>query len=253
MAQALDKPIFVKIDSLTKSYVPGVPVLNGLDLSMERGTFLCILGPSGCGKSTLLRCIAGFEDYSGTIRVDDKVVSAPSPDRIVVFQNYEQLLPWKSVAGNIEYPFKVRGEKDKKLLASISEACLRKVGLIASKDKYPYQLSGGMKQRVAIARALALRPKLILMDEPLASLDAITRNNIQHELAVLHADTGVTVIFITHNIQEALTLGTRLIVMSSYGSIKIDIANPLAKPVSPSSPGYGAAWDMFYDALYNDQ
>ena len=240
------------IRNLSKTYpsqTAAVPVLQDLDLTVREREFICILGPSGCGKSTMLRCIAGFEDYEGTIRCGGRTVTKPSPQRIMVFQDYNQLFPWKTVEKNIQYPLKRRGIRDRAELQRISDEYLKKVGLDGFQKYYPHALSGGMKQRVAIARALALKPEIILMDEPFAALDAITRNSLQREMLRISAQETVTVIFITHNIQEALTLGTRVILMGRGGRIVIDEANPIPKPVKPSSPGYGAMWDKFSQAL----
>ena len=226
-------------------------ILKGLHFSMQEGEFVCILGPSGCGKSTFLRCIGGFESYEGEILVRGQKVDKPGTDRIMVFQNFNQLLPWKSVEGNIQYPLRVQGMKDKSKRKEISDAYLEKVDLKGYAKYYPHQLSGGMKQRVAIARALSLKPEIILMDEPFASLDAMSRNNLQDELLQIHRKEKVSVIFITHNIQEAICLGTRILVMSKHGDIKIDMGNPIAKPVTPASEGYGAMWNLLHDALYD--
>ena len=240
------------IENLTKTFTSpdgNNEVLRDLNLSVEKNEFICILGPSGCGKSTLVRCIAGFEAYSGTIRCGGKVVSKPSTDRIMVFQDYNQLFPWKTVEGNIFYPLQLQGIKDKGELKARAAEVLKKVGLDGYQKYYPHELSGGMKQRAAIAKALALNPEIILMDEPFAALDAITRNKLQPELNRISAETDITVIFITHNIQEAITLGTRLILLGKNGRIVIDRINPLQKPVTPSMEGYGAMWDLFSNAL----
>lgn len=242
----------LEIQNLTKSFSTqggNKEVLNNLNLSVMKNEFLCILGPSGCGKSTLVRCIAGFENFSGTIKCGDKTVTTPSTDRIMVFQDYNQLFPWKTVEANIMYPMKLQGIKDKTKLHTRTDEVLEKVGLAGFQKYYPHELSGGMKQRAAIAKALALNPKLILMDEPFAALDAITRNKLQRELYRISQDTDITVIFITHNIQEAITLGTRLLLMGKNGRIVIDEKNPLPKPVTPSMEGYGALWDQFSYAL----
>nr|MBQ8252889.1 ABC transporter ATP-binding protein [Lachnospiraceae bacterium] len=225
-------------------------ILDGVDFTMYSGEFVCILGPSGCGKSTFLRCIGGFESYEGTILVNGQKVERPGTDRIMVFQEFGQLLPWKSVEKNVQYPLKVRGLRDKAKLQEISDTYLEKVDMLAYKKFYPHQLSGGMKQRTAIARALALSPEIVLMDEPFASLDAMSRNNLQSELYKIHQRENVSVIFITHNIQEAICLGTRILVMSKDGKIKMDIRNPLVKPVTPASPNYGEMWDKLHSALY---
>ena len=238
----------LKIRELTKGYADR-SILEKLDLTVYENEFICILGPSGCGKSTLLRCIAGFEDYTGSILCNGKPVSAPAPQRMMVFQDYNQLFPWKTVEQNIQYPLKVNGLRDKEKLRQISDEYVHKVGLDGYQRYYPHELSGGMKQRVAIAKALAFKPELILMDEPFAALDAITRNSLQQELADISANENVTVIFITHNIQEALTLGTRVLLMNKQGKIVIDEENTIPKPVKPSSPGYGAMWDRFSRGL----
>ena len=178
----MDKNI-LKIRNLVKQYDNSQNViLKGIDLDLNEEDFLCILGPSGCGKSTMIRCIAGFEGYEGTIEVSGEKVTKPGPDRIMVFQDFNQLFPWKTVLGNITYPLKVGGMKNKEERIKRAEKYLDKVNLLQYKDYYPHQLSGGMKQRVAIAKGLALGSKIILMDEPFASLDAMTRNKMQSEL-----------------------------------------------------------------------
>jgi len=242
----------LRVEHLTKAYGSSNGsnvVLNDLSLTVRENEFVCILGPSGCGKSTLLRCVAGFEQYEGSIECDGRVVSKPSTDRIMVFQDYNQLFPWKTVEKNVQYPLRVMGLRDKEALRAKSDEALKKVGLDGYQKYYPHELSGGMKQRAAIAKALALKPKVILMDEPFAALDAITRNRLQAELYRIYSEEKMTVIFITHNIQEALTLGTRLILMGSRGHIAIDEKNPLTKPVTPSTEGYSAVWDRFSKAL----
>ena len=245
----------LEVKNLTKNYHDSPDsrnILSSLELSVDQGEFLCILGPSGCGKTTLIRCIAGFEGYEGEILVEGQKVDKPGIDRIMVFQDFNQLFPWKTVKKNIQYPLKVNGLKDKAELERIAEEHLDLVGLSGKGDLYPHQLSGGMKQRVAIAKGLALNPKIILMDEPFASLDAMTRNKLQVELLRIKEKENATVIFITHNIQEALVLGTRVILMSRNGEIKIDHRNEIPKPVTPASEGYGQMWKMFNDALWEE-
>lgn len=242
----------LKIEKLTKSYnTPSgkVKILDNLDFSVGEHELISILGPSGCGKSTLVRCIAGFEKYEGTITCNGKIVKKPSTERIMVFQDYNQLFPWKTVEKNIQYPLKLKGVKDKDRLNKMTKEVLEKVGLSGFEKYYPHELSGGMKQRVAIAKALALSPEIIMMDEPFAALDAITRNNLQAELYRLHQESNITIIFITHNIQEAITLGTRIIMMGKNGEIIINDENKLQKPVKPSTEGYGAMWDKYSNAL----
>ena len=226
-------------------------VLTDVSLSVKKREFLCILGPSGCGKSTLLRCIAGFEKYNGEILVNGEIKTEPEIDRIMVFQDFNQLFPWKTVEKNIQYPLKVSGIKSKKELKEISDTVLNKVKLEGYAEYYPHQLSGGMKQRVAIAKALALKPEIILMDEPFAALDAITRREIQDELLNIWETENSTFIFVTHNIQEAFILGTRNIVLQKGGRIVIDEENPLEKPISPASEGFGREWQKMMDAIYS--
>ena len=188
----------LKIKNLTKSYTSqngSRNILTDLDLTVYENEFVCILGPSGCGKSTLLRCIAGFEPYDGVIECNGKVIKKPSTERIMVFQDYNQLFPWKTIEKNIRTPLKLKGIKDKAELKRISDEYLKKVGLDGYQKYYPHELSGGMKQRVAIAKALALKPEVILMDEPFAALDAMTRNNLQKELYRISTEEQVTIIF----------------------------------------------------------
>lgn len=246
MAEAL------KITNLSKAFDnqgEKKQILQDLNLVIEEGEFVCVLGPSGCGKSTMLRCIAGFESFTGQVMCKGRVVTRPSTDRIMVFQDYNQLFPWKTVEANVQYPLRISGIRDKDRLREISDEYLAKVNLTGYQKYYPHELSGGMKQRVAIAKALALKPEIILMDEPFAALDAITRNKLQKELYQISTQERLTVVFITHNIQEALTLGTRVILMNSSGKIMIDKINPLEKPVTPSRKGYGELWDLFSQGL----
>ncbi|MDL2205991.1 ABC transporter ATP-binding protein [Eubacteriales bacterium OttesenSCG-928-N13] len=229
------------------------PIIGDLSLVVNDQDFLCILGPSGCGKTTLLRCIASFENYQGEILVDGQVVSKPGSDRIVVFQDFNQLFPWKTVARNVQDPLKRRGIKDKQERERIADTYLEKVGLLDYRDYYPHQLSGGMKQRVAIAKALALHPRIVLMDEPFASLDAMTRKSIQAELLQIKEKEEMTVIFITHNIQEAIMLGNRIMVMGRGGNVLEDMENPLPKPATPACEGFSALWDHFTQLLDQSQ
>ena len=245
----------LEVRGLVKNYHDGPNsrnILDNLDLVVNEGDFLTILGPSGCGKTTLIRCIAGFESYEGKILVDGTEVSSPGIDRMMIFQTFEQLFPWKTVKKNIQYPLKINGITDKDEIDRIAEEHLELVGLAGKGDLYPHQLSGGMKQRVAIAKGLALNPKIILMDEPFAALDAMTRNKLQAELIKIKEKENATVIFITHNIQEALVLGNRVILMSKSGEIKINMDNNIEKPVTPASEGYGEMWKLLNDALWEE-
>lgn len=244
----------LEIKQLSKSYTSGTnqhTILTEMNLSVKEHEFLCILGSSGCGKTTLLRCIAGFEDYTGTINISGHLTTTPSTERIMVFQDFNQLFPWKTVEKNITYALKRSNQFTKQEIRERTTTYLNKVNLSDHKSYYPFQLSGGMKQRVAIAKALALKPQIILMDEPFASLDAISRRNLQNELLTINRAEKMTTIFVTHNIQEALILGTRILVLGKNGQIKVDITNNLQKPVTPASPEYSNYWQTLYDALAN--
>lgn len=248
------KEIVLEIKNLSKRYFSEngkveKEVLSDLNLELEKKEFLSVLGPSGCGKTTLLRCIGGFETFEGEIKVNGRTKTKPGMDCIMVFQDFNQLFPWKTVEKNIQYALKKQGIRDKKQLEDITEEYLKKVNLFGIQKKYPHQLSGGMKQRVAIAKALALKPKIILMDEPFAALDAMTRNRLQAELIQISKNEDCTFVFITHNIQEAIVLGSRIILMSKDGKIKIDEKNKIQKPITPASDGYGSMWKRLNDAL----
>ena len=176
--------------------------VDGVNFKIMPGETIGVVGESGCGKSTLLRCIAGFEKYSGKILVNDIETSVPSPNRIMVFQDYNQLFPWKTVEKNIQFPLKVCGIKDKKQLQKLSNNALKMVHLTSYAKYYPHQLSGGMKQRVAIAKALVQKPEIILMDEPFAALDAITRSSLQKLTKEIYELAGVE-----FNISSPIQLG----------------------------------------------
>ncbi|MFL6637634.1 MAG: ABC transporter ATP-binding protein [Paraburkholderia graminis] len=189
------------------------------------GDRFVLLGPSGCGKSTLLKAVGGFiEPSSGTISLDGQIVRGPGADRIVVFQEFDQLPPWKTVLQNVAFPLRVA----KKLArAEANERALHyldKVGLAAFANAYPHTLSGGMKQRVAIARALAMQPRVLLMDEPFAALDALTRRKMQEELLRLWEEVNFTLLFVTHSIEEALVVGNRILLLSPHpGRVRAEL------------------------------
>lgn len=249
----------LEIQNVSKEYVNAegnvLKVLDDINLTAERGSFVTILGPSGCGKTTLLKLIGGLElPSSGMILADGKPVEKPGIDRSMVFQTFDQLLPWKTVEKNVEYPLKVnRIGKDKEERREIIMEYLSMVGLEKFAKYYPHQISGGMKQRVAIARSLAQNPKIILMDEPFASIDAQGRNTLQEELYKLWKKTGVTIVFITHNIQEAIVLGSKIVVMSkSPSGITIDMENPVEASGEirfPGSKGYDQCWKLLHDSI----
>ncbi len=184
-----------------------------------------LLGPSGCGKSTLLKAIGGFiAPVEGEIRLDGHGVNAPGPDRIVVFQEFDQLPPWKTVRQNVEFPLLASRTLGRREAGERAMHYLDKVGLASFADAYPHQLSGGMKQRVAIARALAMQPRVLLMDEPFAALDALTRRKMQEELLALWDEVRFTLLFVTHSIEEALVVGSRIALLSPHpGRMRAEI------------------------------
>ncbi|WP_350601499.1 ABC transporter ATP-binding protein [Pseudomonas sp. 65/3-MNA-CIBAN-0223] len=184
-----------------------------------------LLGPSGCGKSTLLKAVAGFiEPCEGEIRLQGQTVHAPGPDRIVVFQEFDQLPPWKTVKQNVMFPLLASKTLKRKEAEQRALHYLDKVGLAAFADAYPHTLSGGMKARVAIARALAMQPKILLMDEPFAALDALTRRKMQEELLLLWEEVRFTLLFVTHSIEEALVVGNRILLLSPHpGRVRAEV------------------------------
>ncbi len=184
-----------------------------------------LLGPSGCGKSTLLKAIAGFiEPVSGSISLAGEPVRGPGADRVVVFQEFDQLPPWKTVAENVAFPLRVARKLPRAEARERALHYLDKVGLAAFADAYPHTLSGGMKQRVAIARALAMQPRVLLMDEPFAALDALTRRKMQEELLRLWDDARFTLLFVTHSIEEALVVGNRILLLSPHpGRVRAEV------------------------------
>jgi NitT/TauT family transport system ATP-binding protein len=183
---------------------------------------MIVIGPSGCGKSTLLKAIAGFiSPVRGAISVAGRRTLEPGPDRSVVFQEFDQLLPWRTVLDNVAYPLRVNG-RSRRAASATAREFLELTHLGHAGDRYPHQLSGGMKQRVAIARALALEPTVLLMDEPFGALDAITRQRLQVELNRIVAQTNVTLMFVTHSIEEALVLGDRVVVLGNAPSTVLE-------------------------------
>ena len=189
------------------------------------GDRFVLLGPSGCGKSTLLKAVAGFiEPTAGAIRIDDKPVRGPGTDRIVVFQEFDQLPPWKTVLQNVAFPLRVGKKLSRAEARERALHFLDKVGLAAFADAYPHTLSGGMKQRVAIARALAMQPRVLLMDEPFAALDALTRRRMQEELLRLWDEASFTLLFVTHSIEEALIVGNRILLLTPHpGRVRAEL------------------------------
>ncbi|MEV7521797.1 ABC transporter ATP-binding protein [Streptomyces sp. NPDC091371] len=219
----------VRLEGLSVGYGTA-PVLERTDLEFPAGSFTALLGPSGCGKSTVLNTIAGFVRPSGgRVTAGSVPVRGPGPERGVVFQHYA-LFPWRTARGNVEFALKrlglPRAERRRRALAALAE-----VGLADGAEKYPAELSGGMRQRVALARALAAEPRVLLMDEPFGALDALTRTRMQELLRELWRRTGTTVLFVTHDIDEALALAERVIVLGGApGRVLADHPVPAGPP-----------------------
>ncbi|KQT87378.1 sulfonate ABC transporter ATP-binding protein [Methylobacterium sp. Leaf469] len=194
-----------------------VRATHRIDLDVYEADRFVLLGPSGCGKSTLLKAAAGFiRPVEGEIALDGVPVREPGPDRIVVFQEFDQLPPWKTVAQNVAFPLRATRLLSRREAGERARHYIDKVGLSRFADSYPHQLSGGMKQRVAIARALAMQPKVLMMDEPFAALDALTRRRMQEELLNLWDEARFTLLFVTHSIEEALVVGNRVALLSPH-------------------------------------
>jgi len=212
--------------------------------AVEEATFdvaarerVIVIGQSGSGKSTLLKAVAGFlPPAAGTISVAGRSSLSPGPDRAVVFQEFDQLFPWRTVIGNVAYPLRVNGWRRRDATAR-AQQYVELTGLTRAADRFPHELSGGMKQRVAIARALALEPLILLMDEPFGSLDAITRARLQRELRGILDETDTTLFFVTHSIDEALILGERVVVLHGLPSTVREIVD-VRDVGEPDSPGY---------------
>jgi NitT/TauT family transport system ATP-binding protein len=215
-----------------------VVALRDSNLEVAKGEFVCLLGPSGCGKSTLLNAVAGFSlPTGGSITVNGREIRAPGPDRGMVFQEYA-LFPWMTVAKNIAFAMEVQG-KSRSEIASRVDDLLAVLKLSDFRDRFPKDLSGGMRQRVAIARVLAMDSPIMLMDEPFGALDALTRRNLQDELLRIWQQFGKTVLFVTHSIEEAIYLADRIVVMTYRpGTIKRDQKVSMPRPRDPAAPEF---------------
>ncbi len=243
------------VKSLVKTFSRqgrAVQALDDFNLTVHEGEFVAIVGPSGCGKSTFLHMLGGFEPSNGgTIELDAKPITGPGPDRGMLFQDYA-LYPWRTVYGNIIWPLEVQ-HVPKAERAAIVERFMSLVGLTHFRDHYPAELSGGMKQRVALARVLAFDPKILLMDEPFGALDAQNRELMQEELSRIWDRTRKTVIFVTHDIDEAIYLADRVIVFTARpGRIKQDVKIELPRPRGPDirkSPEYTQYRNLIWDLL----
>jgi len=246
----------IEINEVSHLYVgtDGEPTwaLQNVSLSIDKGRFTCIVGPSGCGKTTLLQLVAGFlAPIHGSVTLNGEAIRKPGPDRSVVFQEYA-LFAWFTARQNVEFGLRVAGmsaaERKKR-----ADDLLAMVGMSRAADRYPHELSGGMRQRVAVARALATHPEVVLMDEPFAAVDALTRANLQEELLRLSRELSLSTIFITHNIDEAVFLADEIVVMSAHpGTIKTVVTIDLPHPRDRGS-GEFAQWFTRINHLLHDE
>lgn len=257
----LQQESFLEIDAVAKIYptkTGGYTVLENVSLNVQKGEFICLIGHSGCGKSTLLNMVSGFSKPThGEVRLKGKPITQPGPDRMVVFQGYA-LLPWLTVFENVYLAVnRVYGEKSTAEKTKIVKEHLAMVGLTEATDKKPPQISGGMKQRVAIARALSIRPEVLILDEPFGALDAITKEELQEELLKIWNDHRCTVLMITHDIDEALFLADRLVMMTNgpaatIGEIMdIPFRRPRDRARIMEMPEYYKLRNHALDFLYN--
>jgi NitT/TauT family transport system ATP-binding protein len=243
------------VDNVTLQYKTPQHLVTAtykVDFSVGESERYVILGPSGCGKSTLLKAVGGFmAPVTGQISVRGKPVSAPGPDRMMVFQEFEQLMPWKTVLQNVIFPMRVTGKFSRAESHARAVAMIDKVKLGKFRDVYPHMLSGGMKMRVALARAMALEPSILLMDEPFAALDALTRREMQEELLGLWEQFRFTVLFVTHSIEEAIIVGSRILVLSPHpGRVRAELDASKFRFDAIDSPEFGALSKRIHGLLF---
>lgn len=245
--------MYIEVNDVSVTYNQNKTQFQALDhvsLSIEKGEFICLLGPSGCGKTTLLNSIAGFEKVTeGSITIDGKVVEKPNIQYVTIFQNYG-LLPWRTVQKNVELGLETQ-KVPKEEREKIAERYIDLVGLGEFKHNHPYQLSGGMQQRVAIARALAVNPDILFMDEPFGALDAITRMKLQEDVRNLSTKEKKTIIFVTHDIEEAIFLADRIVVMTpNPGKIKSVVTIRMGHMRDRTSDEFIEARDKIFEIFH---
>ncbi|MDO8035491.1 ABC transporter ATP-binding protein [Janthinobacterium sp. SUN128] len=232
-----------------------VRATHDVSFDVFRGDRFVLLGPSGCGKSSLLKAVAGFiAPRAGSIAMQGQPIHKPGPDRVVVFQEFDQLPPWKTVLENVMFPLLASKRLDKVAARERARHWIAKVGLAGFEDAHPHTLSGGMKQRVAIARALAMQPEVLLMDEPFAALDALTRRKMQEELSRLWEELRFTLVFVTHSIEEALVVGNRILLLSPHpGRVRAELNSHQFGLHSAGSAEFQAASTRIHGLLFDEE
>src|SRR3569833_143396 len=240
----------VTLQYKTPSYL--ITATYRVDLKVFQGDRYILLGPSGCGKSTLLKAVGGYmTPTEGEMKLKSKLIKHPGPDRMMVFQEFDQLLPWKTVKENVIFPLQCTSKLGAREAEEKAMHYIRKVNLEKFADSYPHMLSGGMKQRVAIARAMAMEPDILLMDEPFAALDALTRRKMQEELLQLWEDTRFTVLFVTHSIEEAIIVGSRILVLSPHpGRVRAELDASSVDFSTIDQPEFGTLSKRIHDLLF---
>lgn len=244
------------VNGVTLRYkTPGVLVTatERVSFSVNTSDRFVLLGPSGCGKSTLLKAVGGYlKPSEGSITIKGRTVTEPGADRMMVFQEFDQLLPWRTVLENVTFPLQMARGLGRKEAEQKARHYIEKVGLTRAIGSYPHTLSGGMKQRVAIARGMAMEPDILLMDEPFAALDALTRRTCQDELLRLWDETRFTVMFVTHSIAEAIRIGNRILLLSPHpGRVKAEVSN--VDKVSATDGTAGQLEKRIHELLFADE
>ncbi len=248
----------LKVDNVPLQYKTPQHLVTAtykVDFTVQESERYVILGPSGCGKSTLLKAVGGFmAPVTGDISIRGKPVTAPGPDRMMVFQEFEQLMPWKTVLQNVVFPMRATGKFSRAEARERAIAMIDRVKLGQFRDVYPHMLSGGMKMRVALARAMALEPQVLLMDEPFAALDALTRREMQQELLGLWDQFRFTVLFVTHSIEEAIIVGSRILVLSPHpGRVRAELDASRFRFDEADSVEFAALSKRIHGLLFGDR